>query len=175
MHAVLFEDLNRRSPNIGRLIVDQAAPEERDLSRCRSRNLRAPSPLPPLGKGLTGKGQDLPLPMDPDPGLHQPPQGPKAQQPIGHRCQQTSKAADQIRLDQEPIAPAHPARGRQVLFPGDHQPGKVQTILMRRRIGAMVVAELTVVTFVDDLLMVGRRQLRDIALILVDAIQQRVE
>ena len=46
---------------------------------------------------------------------------------------------------------------------------------MRWRIGTMVVAELAVITFVDDFLVVSRRQLGNVALILVDPVQQRVE
>jgi tetrahydromethanopterin S-methyltransferase subunit B len=46
---------------------------------------------------------------------------------------------------------------------------------MRRRIGAMVVTELTIVTFVDDAMMIGRRELRDITLVLIDPVEERVE
>ncbi len=43
---------------------------------------------------------------------------------------------------------------------------------MRRRVGTVVVAEFTVVAFVDDPAMIGWRKLRNVAFILVDAIEQ---
>ena len=46
---------------------------------------------------------------------------------------------------------------------------------MRRRIRTVVVAELTVIALVDDLMVVGRRQLRDVSVIPVDAVEQCVE
>ena len=46
---------------------------------------------------------------------------------------------------------------------------------MRRCIGTVVVAELTVIAFIDDLMVVGRRQFRDVSLIPVDAVEQRIK
>jgi hypothetical protein len=39
----------------------------------------------------------------------------------------------------------------------------------------VVVAELTVIAFIDDLMVVGRRQFRDVSLVPVDTVEQRVE
>ena len=88
---------------------------------------------------------------------------------------QTPEGADHIRLDQQPIAPAHPARRCQMLLPRDHQAGEIESILMRRRIGTVVVAEFTVIALIDDPMVVGGRELGDVALIPVDAVEQRVE
>ena len=46
---------------------------------------------------------------------------------------------------------------------------------MRRRIGTVVVAEFTVIALIDDPMVVGGRELGDVALITVDAVEQRVE
>ena len=89
--------------------------------------------------------------------------------------QLTPQGADHIRLDQPPIAPAHATRLGQMLLPRDHQPGKVERILMRRRIRAVVIAELAVITLIGDPMVFGRCELGDVSLILVDAVEQRVE
>ena len=109
------------------------------------------------------------------PRFDHPPKKPEAHDPIGHGRQQTAEGADQIRLDQQPIAPAHPARRGQMLLPHDHQAGKIESVLMRRRIGAVVEAEFTVIAFIDDPMVVGRCELGDVALIPVDPVEQRVE
>ena len=49
MHTVFFEDLNRRFADIGRLIIDQAAPKERNFPRRGGRNLCRPSTHPTSG------------------------------------------------------------------------------------------------------------------------------
>ena len=46
---------------------------------------------------------------------------------------------------------------------------------MRRRIGTMVVAELTVIALVDDPMVVGGRKLGDVTFVPIDAVEQRVE
>jgi hypothetical protein len=44
---------------------------------------------------------------------------------------------------------------------------------MRRRVGTVIVAKLAVVAFVDNPVLIGWRELRKGALILVDAVEQR--
>ena len=46
---------------------------------------------------------------------------------------------------------------------------------MRRRIGTVVVTELTVIALIDDPVVVGVCELRDVPLITIDAVEQRVE
>jgi hypothetical protein len=62
-----------------------------------------------------------------------------------------------------------------MLFPRNHQAGEIESVLMRRRIGAMVETEFTIVAFVDDPMVVGWCELCDITFIPVDAVEQRVE
>ena len=46
---------------------------------------------------------------------------------------------------------------------------------MRRRIGTVVVAELTVIALIDDLMVVCGCELGDVSLILIDAVEQCIE
>jgi hypothetical protein len=46
---------------------------------------------------------------------------------------------------------------------------------MRGRIGTVVVAELAVITLVDNPMMIGWRELRNMALIPVDPVEERGE
>jgi hypothetical protein len=46
---------------------------------------------------------------------------------------------------------------------------------MWRRIGAVVVAKFTIVALIDHPMMIGWREFGDVALIPVDAVEQRVE
>src|SRR6185295_3492686 len=113
--------------------------------------------------------------MYPNPRFYHPAKKPEAQSPIGKRRQQTPKGADDIRLDQQPIAPAHPPRRGQMLLPPDHQAGEIECILMRRRIGAVVETEFTVIALIDEPMVVGWCELGDVTLIAVNAVEQRVE
>src|SRR5437588_10856913 len=62
-----------------------------------------------------------------------------------------------------------------MLFPRDHQAGEIERVLMRRRIGAMVETEFTVIALIDDPMVVGRCELGDVTIIAVDPVEQRVE
>src|SRR5262249_9684193 len=115
------------------------------------------------------------IPMNTDPRFHQPTEKPEAHNPIGDRGPQTPEGADHVRLDQQPIAPAYSPRHGKMLFPRNHQPRKIECVLMRGRIGAVVETELTVIALIHDLMMVGWRKLGDVTLIPVDAVEQRVE
>ena len=63
---------------------------------------------------------------------------------------QTPESTDRVRLDQEPITPAYPTRRSQMLLPRNHQAGEIEGILMRRRIGTVVVAEFTVIALINS-------------------------
>jgi hypothetical protein len=62
-----------------------------------------------------------------------------------------------------------------MLLPSDHQTGEIEGILMRRRIGTVVVAEFTVIALIDDPMVDGGRELGNVALMTIDAVEQRVE
>jgi hypothetical protein len=110
-----------------------------------------------------------------DPRFYQPAKKSEAQNPVGHKRQPTPEGADPIRLDQQPIAPAHPPRHGQMLLPHDHQSRKIERILMRRRIGTVIVAKFTVIALIDDPMVVGRRELGDVSFISINAVEQRIE
>jgi len=46
---------------------------------------------------------------------------------------------------------------------------------MRRRIRTVVVAEFTVIALIDDPMVIGGRELGDVARITIDAVEQRVK
>src|SRR4026208_967 len=123
MHSVFFENLDCRFADIGRLIIDRAAPKERNLPRRGSGNLRGPAALPPMEKRLRRKSQDMPISMDADPRFYQPAKKSEAQGPVRYRREHTAEGTDRIRLDQPPIAPAHAPRRGPMLLPRDHPAG----------------------------------------------------
>lgn len=53
--------------------------------------------------------------------------------------------------------------------------GKIHFVLMGRGIGAMVETKLAVIAFIDNPMMIDRCQLRHVALIDIDSIEQRVK
>ena len=89
---------------------------------------------------------------------------PVPQQPVRERGGGTAKSSDHICHDQEAISPPNATLRRKTLLPGDHQMREVDCIVMRWSIGTMVEAELAVVTFIDDLMMIGRGQLGHVTL-----------
>jgi len=119
--------------------------------------------------------QDVTVPMHPRNGLSDQADDTNTEEPIDQGSQRAADRAEHIRLDQQSVPPGHaPGRG-QMLFPRDHQAWKIQRVLMRRGIGAMVIAELAVVTFIDNAVVIGLRQLGSVAFMRVDAIEQRIE
>ena len=62
-----------------------------------------------------------------------------------------------------------------MLLPHDHQVWKIYRVLVRRGIGAVIKTELAIIAFVDDPVVIGRRQLGNITLVDVDTVQQGVE
>ena len=107
--------------------------------------------------------------------FHHTPDGAQTQRPVGQRSGESGEPADEIGLDQQTVPPAHASLGGIPLFPQHHELGKIQRILMRRRVGTMVVAELAIVTLVHHALMLGRHDAFDMAVVPVDAVEERVE
>jgi hypothetical protein len=62
-----------------------------------------------------------------------------------------------------------------MFFPRNHQAGKIESILMRRRIGTVVIAEFTIIALVDDPMVIGGCELSDVSFIPVNTVEQRVE
>src|SRR2546426_2752384 len=95
--------------------------------------------------------------------------------PVRERRQQRAEFADPVGPDEQPVPPAGLALLRLELLPADHEPREVDLVLMRRGVGAMVIAELAVVALVSDLLKVARRQLAQVAVAGVNSLEERVE
>src|SRR5437867_10373697 len=95
--------------------------------------------------------------------------------PVRERGHQRAEFADPVGPDEQPVPPAGFPLLRLELLPPDHEPRKIDLVLMRRGIGAMVVAELAVITFVGDLLKVARSQLAQVAVAGVDSLEERVK
>lgn len=70
-----------------------------------------------------------------------------AKSPIGQRSGQAPQLPDQISLNQKLVAPGGSTFGRTLLFPGGHEPGKIQIILMWWSIGTVVETEFAVIAF----------------------------
>jgi hypothetical protein len=63
-------------------------------------------------------------------------------------------------LDQDFVTPGGATLSRPLLFPGSHEPGEIQIILMGRRIGTMVETEFAVIAFLFNLCEILRSELR---------------
>ena len=113
--------------------------------------------------------------MDTDHQLTKPPDEVAPHQPVREGRRKAAKSTDQIRPDQQPVPPAHTSLLCQPFLPENHEMGKVELVLMRRRVRAVIETELAVVTLIDDRPMVGGSQVCNLSLILVDTVQQGVE
>jgi hypothetical protein len=98
-----------------------------------------------------------------------------SQEAVRDRGGGASQFPDRIRHRQQAISPPNTAFSSQTLLPDHHQMGKIDLIVMGWSIWAMVEAELAVVAFVDDLMMIAGGQLGDIAFIDINSIQQGIE
>lgn len=97
------------------------------------------------------------------------------EEPIDQGSQRAADRAQHVRPNQPPVPPGYAPGRRQMLFPRNHQAWEIQRILMRRCVRAMVVTELAVVTFIDDAVVIGLRQLGDVAFVRINAVEQRIE
>ena len=98
--------------------------------------------------------------------------------PVRKRRGQTAELADEVGVPEHPVLHAHPALGARFRRARtQHQAWKIHGPAMRRRVGAVVVAELALVTEIDDFLDVGRRQLLHVAVdrVDVDSIEHHLE
>ena len=98
-----------------------------------------------------------------------------AQGPIRQWCGKAAEFAYEISLNQQFVSPGGSTFRGSLLFPGCHQSGKIQIILVGRRIRAVVETELAVITFLFDLGEILWRQLRNIAFVIINAVKQRIE
>src|SRR5690348_5966387 len=95
--------------------------------------------------------KDTPVAMHTGHCLADPPDDWPLHQPVERPGGQTAHSADKIGGDEPPVPPTDPSLSRQAPFPEDHQMGKIDLVLVRRRVGAVIEAELAIVTFIDNL------------------------
>src|SRR5439155_6753814 len=95
--------------------------------------------------------------------------------PVCQRRQERAEFADPVGPDEQPVPPTGFPLLRLELLPPDHEPREIDLVLMRRGVGAMVVAELAVVALIGDLLKVARRQLAQVAVAGVNSLEERVK
>src|SRR5438445_264987 len=95
--------------------------------------------------------------------------------PVRERRQQRAELADPVGPDEQPVPPAGFPLLRLELLPPDHEPRKIDLVLVRAGVGAMVVAELAVVALIGDLPKVVRRQLAQVAVAGVNSLEERVK
>src|SRR5262245_10616330 len=119
--------------------------------------------------------EHLPVAMDSCNRLNQLSNDLAPHHPVREKCCKAANSADQIGPDQQAVPPPHASFLRQPFLPENHQMWEVDLVLMRWRVGAVIEAELAIVAFIDDLVMIGGGQLRDGTIVLVDAVQQCVE
>ena len=103
-----------------------------------------------------------PVTMDAGHRLHEGPVHGQLVHPVGQRCREAAELADQVGVAQHPVLQRDAATARLGRPGPQHQPGKVDGPPVRRRVRAVVVAELALVAEVDHFLDVRRRQLVDV-------------
>ena len=117
----------------------------------------------------------MPVAVDAGNGFHQPSHQGAFHQPVEGPCRKAPDRAEGIGGHEPAIPPSDTSRCGQPLFPEDHQMGKINLVLVRRRIGAVIETELTIVAFVDDPAMIVHRQLCDVSVESIDAVEERTE
>src|SRR5687767_5335721 len=96
-------------------------------------------------------------------------------QPVAEGRRPTPKTPDKIRFDQPPVPPADTSFRSQLLLPGEHQVGKIDFVLMWRRVGTVIKTQLAVVALIDNLAMIFSGQPLNVPFVFVDPAEQRVE
>jgi len=175
LHPVALEHRDG-GPAGGRIVeLDGARGKERHArSGLRDRRL---APVEPGREGLSMEGGQLPVLVDAHDGLHQRALWRQRGRPVGYGRGQAPEAPDQLGVSEEAILE------RYTLLPGfgraraEHEPRKVDLPAVRRRVRAVVVAELALVAEVYDLLDVLGRELLDVPVHRVDveAVEQHLE
>jgi hypothetical protein len=115
--------------------------------------------------------QDLSVTMNATDHIGHQPDDRASYEPIADWGCPAADRAQEIRPIQPPVSPTHTAFKRKLSFSGNHQVRKIDFILMRRRVGTVIKAELAIIAFVDDSTMVVWRQLCHVPFIAVDAVE----
>ena len=148
--AVPLEHRDRRPCPCGVVVVDRAGGEEghRGLSSGRR---AAPRSVEPAREGLAVERRQRAVLVDADHGLHERPGGAERPCPVGQRRRQAAEAPTARCCRGSGPAGSRPPAWPRGLARAQHQPREVDLPAVRRRVGAVVVAELALVAEVHDL------------------------
>jgi hypothetical protein len=171
--AVLLEDGDRVAPDLRLVVVDDAGREERDLVPLR--HAAAPALAEPAVERLVMELRQHAVPLDPERLLEERPPRRGGVGPVREGGRGRRQRAQRVRAAQPPVLPAHAFRRRPRRLGPQHQPREVHVEAVRRRVGAVVEAQLALPAEVDDPPVVGARHLRDVPLVRVDPVEHEIE
>ncbi len=185
-HAVSLEHVHRGATGRGLVVFDAARREERDLAPRRRRatggRLRLGGPrlrtsLEPRREGRARELRQVPLLVDAYDGLHEGSVHAQLVHPVRQGRGEASELADEVRVTEHPVLKADAALTRLGGPGSQHQPRKVDLPPVRRRVRAVVEAELALVAEIDHFLDVARRKLVDVAVDRLDvhAVEEHLE
>ena len=187
LHAVALVHLDQVLADRRLLVLDQAGGKDRSPARHRPGGRGR---LDPLG-GLTllepgaesgpGVGRQHPFGLDPDRLVHHP-AGQRARclhQLVGDRRRRGRHPPDQVGAAEHLVGQPLPEPALVLLHPHrlgpQHEAREVELPLVGRHVGAFHVAELALVALVDHPVLLGRGQLVDRPVLVVDHLEQRRE
>ena len=177
VHAVLLEHGDRRLAGAGIVVLDRAGREEGDALFDAAANRFARRRSNQRENVSRWNAGSFAVPVDPDRRLHQAAVDLEARDPVRQGRRRAPELADQLGVAEKAILQRH------ALLPGrrgpraQHEAREIDLPPVRRRVRAMVVAELALIAEVDDFLDVGGRQLLDVAVhgIRVEPVEHHLE
>jgi len=172
---VFLQNLNGGFSNIRGLVIHHATWKQYDLALCWMGNGIARAFSPPLRETFLRKKEHVSVAVKSHDFLNQPAEPRRRERPIAERGGHSPKFSNQLCLDQETIPPRSAVFLDPLFFPGCHETWKIDFVLMRWRIGAMVKTELAVITLFFHLFVIGSRDLRDITVVFIDPVQKGIK
>ena len=171
----MLEDLHRRHANLGAVVVDRAGLEEDDRLAAGLFAARQP-----LREGRAREAGEKPLAVDAECFLREDAQQRLRVRPVHEaRDRAGGEAAETVGIAEDALAECDAALAHFRQLRAEHEPWKIDRELVRRRVGALHVAELALVAEVDDLVHLDGRERADLAaaglLVPVDRVEERRE
>jgi hypothetical protein len=173
--AVALQHRHRVASDLRLVVVDRAREEERDLLRRGRRGGARPTLAEPAGERLVVEARQVAVAVHADRGLQQHAVRPETVGRVHQRGDRGGAGAHAVDVAQEPVLPCDALGARPRGLGTQHQPREVDVEPVRRRVRAVVETELALPAEVDDAPVVGRRDLRDVALVLVHLLEHEVE
>src|SRR5436190_12074860 len=159
------EDADGRRARLGRVELDRRGVEERDLAALAEAGGRRLTAEP--AAEAPSVARQPPAAVDAEHLLHAPAEPPVAVRPVGEPREGGAEPPEQLGVAEEAVAEpdalARRARDARVL----HQAREVDRPAVRRRVGAVRVAEVAAEAQVDDAPILGRRERRAVPVVLL--------